>query len=366
MARPALFPWTLCLVALAAIAWLGLHTRTLAREAGELEVALRAARARADAPETGSGARAAADENLALRQRLEHVETELRRALEHSAAIGEWVTGRAAAERAAREERQAALEAATAPPPEGVRLCLLALHQCLKADGFHGMRFLGARELADAELRSLELLDDNPETLITALYLAERMTVTLDRGRGALLLRMFGGHKLEGGRRHPFPPEGMAIVLEPVTGPLWEERLPFLVRSEGAYPVELPRAERPDAIDAQTRVVWLERLNGLLARAGTDDRLRVKDFRGMADGRFLQASLAGYDGAGLLRTTAAARDLCVEVDVRAGVVQLCLRDGTLRGPGGNSTISPEGYRMLLPEITVRDASDAMLGMVVRR
>ena len=59
-------------------------------------------------------------------------------------------------------------------------------------------------------------------------------------------------------------------------------------------------------------------------------------------------------------------ELCVEVDAKTGTAQLCLKDGTLIGAGGESHITAEGYRLLLPALKPAQASDAMLGMVVRR
>jgi hypothetical protein len=56
----------------------------------------------------------------------------------------------------------------------------------------------------------------------------------------------------------------------------------------------------------------------------------------------------------------------VEVDAGSGIVQLLLRDGVMHQKGGDSTISSEGFRMLLLDITPKQASLLMLGMVVTR
>ena len=56
----------------------------------------------------------------------------------------------------------------------------------------------------------------------------------------------------------------------------------------------------------------------------------------------------------------------VEVDERRGVVSLLLQEGVLRREGVESTINAQGFRMLLPALTPKDVTDAMLGMVVRR
>ena len=57
--------------------------------------------------------------------------------------------------------------------------------------------------------------------------------------------------------------------------------------------------------------------------------------------------------------------MAVEVDAR-GVVSLWLRSGVLQNEGAESSINAEGYRMLLPNLTPKQATDAMLGMVVHK
>ena len=58
--------------------------------------------------------------------------------------------------------------------------------------------------------------------------------------------------------------------------------------------------------------------------------------------------------------------VAVEIDERRDVVSLLLQDGALRRDGVESTIGAEGFRMLLPGLTPKQARDAMLGMVVAR
>lgn len=362
-------PWVLFALAAAAAAWLTWETRDLARRLGLAEAAARGAPAAAasGAASASPGVDADAAEVAELRRQVVRLEAELAESVQRSGAIADLVQERIAAEQRLRAEREDARRRANAPMPEGVRLCLLSLHDCLAADGFRGLRFLHARELADGELRQVELLDADPETLVSTLYLADRMTARLDRARGRLELRFHDGHRLVGAERAVFPPEGFPLELVPVSGRVWEERLPFLVRGEGAYPGSEPAPGPTEGqLDTAARLAWMERLNGLLARAGTDGRLQVKHLRGLHEARFTQVSLAGYDQRGLLQFHAAADDLCVEVDVRAGVAQLCLRNGVLHGSGGRSTISAQGYRMLLPDLTPGQATDAMLGMVITR
>ncbi len=375
MSRP-LLPWCLFALAtvlgLAAVVALTVETRDLSARLGRAEAALRDRPMPAPAPipaatQAPAPAPPEPEETALLRAELQRVQQELAEALARTEGVASLVSERAAAEIAARQQRDAAARAVTAPMPEGVRLCLLQFHECLRADGFHDLRFLAARGLADRELQGVELLDADRHSLLSTFYLAGRMTAELDRGKGLLRLCFFDGHRTVNGARHAFPDDGFALELEPVTGRLWEERLPFLVRGQGAYlPDTPPDPVAGHRVDPPTRVQWLERLNGLLQRAGGTARLQVKDFEGMHDGRFLTVSLAGYDQRGLLQSQAMVADLAVEIDERARVVQLLLRDGSLRGPGGESSISADGHRMLLPDVTPEQGRNAMLGMVVTR
>jgi len=43
-----------------------------------------------------------------------------------------------------------------------------------------------------------------------------------------------------------------------------------------------------------------------------------------------------------------------------------LQDGVLRRDGLESTITKQGYRMLLPGLTPKETINAMLGMVVKK
>jgi hypothetical protein len=86
----------------------------------------------------------------------------------------------------------------------------------------------------------------------------------------------------------------------------------------------------------------------------------------MRNGWFLEGSLAGYDEKGRLYQQAMVASFCIEVDDKTSTVQILLKDGTLIGPGGESRLGEDGYRILLPGLTPRQASDRMLGIVVRR
>jgi hypothetical protein len=303
--------------------------------------------------------------NAGLQREVARLFGEVGNALAHAHAIGEALTLQVE-----QQERQAALRASaeaqvTTPTPTGVQRCLLTLRDCLLADGFAGLRFLGARALVDQVLHDVELIDVAAGDAGTEVIVAARMTAVLDRERAVLTLRFEDGSRQQDGNRAALPAAGLEKRLSPVTGRLWEQRLPYLVSAHGEYPLSASETAQ-DRLDGGTRNLWIERLDALLAAAGTEARLRVGDFRALGDHRFLDARVYGYNDGKLLVLTAECRDLAIEVDERAGIVSLLLRDGALHQRGGLSTISPDGYRMLLPHVTPRRASDAMLGMVVRR
>ena len=68
----------------------------------------------------------------------------------------------------------------------------------------------------------------------------------------------------------------------------------------------------------------------------------------------------------MVMSSAHCDQLAVEIDERGGVVSLLLRGGVLRRGRLESTITGEGYRMLLPGLTPKETIDAMLGMVVKK
>lgn len=360
MARPALVPWSLFLLALAGAVWLTLETRSLSAELGRLEQQARTAASDEAADQSLQG------ENESLRASNHRLEDELRKALLQSEGVTRLVQDRVAAEEAARVGREELQRFLNAPMPEGVRLCIKAITERLRADGFQGLRFLQARSIENHELRQVDLIDADPDGLITTLYSAGRMTAVLDRVTSELVLRLFDGHLLSNRLRKELPPEGHPIVLRSVDGRAWEERLPYLVQGQGSYPVPAAVSAGADRVDLDTRLQWQDRLNLMLERSGSNSRVRVKGFRGMREGWFLEAALAGYDDKARLNLQAMVAKFCVEVDEKAGTAQLCLVDGTLLGQAGESKITAEGYRILLPDLKPAQASEAMLGMVVRR
>jgi hypothetical protein len=359
-------PWSLFAVAAAAAVALTLNTKDLAQQVGAAalrERALRSERVELVAGKDEATARLAQLEGEATR-----LLAELDAAQNRVKLLGDALAARAEQDIDDRLQRDAAMHAADAPMPEGVRVALLSLRDCARADGFLGLHFLSARGLTDQTLLDVELIDSDPEHLHTSLYLAARMTVQLDRAAAALTLRFFDGRWRRDGVVTPLPKDGLPLVLSPVTGKQWEQRLPYLVTGVGEYPAPKVTADGRglDAVDAATRRDWMDRLNGTLLAATTELQLCIGVFHGMRDGYFLDVGVQGYDKGKQLQLFASCSKVGIEVDDDAGIVQLLLRDGTLHSKGGDSTIGSDGYRILLDGLTPKRARDLMLGMVVRK
>jgi hypothetical protein len=143
--------------------------------------------------------------------------------------------------------------------------------------------------------------------------------------------------------------------------------LPFLLRAEGVYHEPARGEARPATdVDGHTRGQWLERFDTLLAKSGTTPKWRLNRFRGMQDGWFLQCELVGTDDKQHVVASAHCARLAVEVDPASATVSLRLVDGVLRRGAVESSITGEGYRMLLPELTIPLAKETMIGMVVTK
>ncbi|GAB4155335.1 MAG: hypothetical protein Fur0037_23780 [Planctomycetota bacterium] len=357
------FPWFFLLVAVGGFLWVTERNRELAAQVGWMRVELD--RGRDEAELVRADLVRAREEGAGLRSRIAELETSLAEALARQKAFADLVEARVEAEERSRRQKRERMARAAAPMPEGVRLCLRALQDCLTADGFFGLRFLRASALEDGELRGVEMVDSDPERLVTTLWLAERMTLVLDRAEGRVSFRFREGSKRVGEVVDEFGEEGVELVFGPVRGRLWEERLPFLVRAEGEYPAETA-ADRRMSMDPIERADWLERVNALLASAKTPSRLVVGGLSRVEDRCLLDVTIRGYGEGGLLVMDGKVKRLAVEIDKKAGIVQLLLRDGVLRQKGGESTITAEGYRMLLQDVEPSEASETMLGMVVSR
>jgi hypothetical protein len=362
--------WSCCwVVAITSIAWLVCETLRLAELAGQFEVQARQERKAADArasAEYAAKARAA-EADAATAATVARLEAEIASSQQQLQGMAQALEqrneqiakARAAAEEAAQREQ--------APMPEGVRVCLRALHECLRVEGFTNQRFLSARSLDGEGLHDVELIEVDVDGLGAMFLHAGRMTAELDRGKGRFTLTFFDGFRTAAGERQKLGKDGWPLVFAPVDGRLLEQRLPYLVRVVGVYPdPETPPERRLTDVDAMTRRQWLERLDRLLDTASTPHHLRVNRFRGMHEGYFLKAEVVSTDDRFRLVSSAHCEKLAVEVDQAAGVVSLLLKDGVLRNGGMESTITAEGFRMLLGNVTPKQASDTMFGMVVSK
>jgi hypothetical protein len=352
-------PWSrnlLIACLLVAIGLLVVETRRLAELAGGFEGDARDQRRLLLASEQQ---RTAAEANAA------RLTTELRAANARLQAMSDVVDERVSQLRSAAADSEAVAARSLQPMPEGVRACLRALHECLRAEGFTSQRFLSARSLDGEGLHEVELLDLHSDGLGVTFVRAGRMTAALDRGTGRFELRFFDGERDVAGERLDLPEDGWVLVFAPVDGHRVEAALPYLVQATGAYP-EAFRRQASDDVDPLTRRRWLERFDRLLVDVRAPERWQVTRFRGMRDGYFLDAELVGTDERHHVVAMSFCRRLAVEVDAAAGVVSLLLLDGNLRRGGVDSTITAEGYRMLLPNLTGKQASDTMFGMVVSR
>lgn len=352
--------------------WLVFECRRVAEVAGHFEIGARAAEQAATEARQQSASLVAERDGLRaerddLRRNQARLETELAAAEAQRKAMATAVEQQVERERQRAAAAAAAAAAQTRPPmPEGVRQCLAALHECLRAEGFASHRLLYAARLDGDGLHEVELLETAPDGLAVEVFQAGRLTAELDRGKGQLRLRLFDGTRSEGSNRVALPADGWPITFAPVDGPMFEARLPFLLRVEGVYPEAVAKVRPASDLDPTTRAQWLDRFDRLLQGAGTAEELRINRCRGLQDGRFLGVQLVGSDSKHRLLLSADCARMAVEVDQAAGVVSLLLQDGALRRGGAESTITAEGYRMLLPKVTPKQATDVMLGMVVTR
>ena len=264
---------------------------------------------------------------------------------------------------AARDRAEEALR----PMPLGVRECLNALHECLRRDGFTAQRFLSASAIDADGLHNVELLEAAADGLGATFLTAALMTADLDRATGRLELRFFEGRRSDGGDRAALPEEGFVVTFDDVDGRLFEARLPYLIRAAGAYPAaSAGPAIEPGKLDPGSRRQWAARLTRLLAAARTDLRWSAVRLRGLLEGRFLKVELVATNEKSSVLGSAHCARVAVEIDARRGVVSLLLQDGVMRREGVESQVDGEGFRMLLPGVTSKDATDVMLGMVINR
>lgn len=375
--------WTACILvaAIGVIGWLVAETRRLAQMVGEQEIAAAAARQAAAAAEVRAAAAVAAgapapvpsaSAPMAAAEPLDPVAySQLRLELQATKAQLDAATAlleqRNQVEAARVEQQRLDAERATAPIPEGVRQGLKALQALLRAEGFRGPRFLRAERIGPNGIEGIEMLDVDGDGIDVAFVQAERMTAKLDRATGDFELRFHGGWRSVAGVREPLPKDGHALVFRGVDGRAVEAALPYLVQAEGAYaqPATGTARDRSD-LDPLTRRQWLARLDRLLVGVKGQPSWRVNRLRGLRDGWFLDVELVGVDDKNRVVAGAHIARLAIEVDPATATVSLHLQDGVLRRAGVESSITGEGYRMFLPELTVKQATDAMFGMVVTK
>ncbi len=257
-----------------------------------------------------------------------------------------------------RRERLAGVEVM----PAGLRQALSDLNDCLRVDGYAEFRFHRATMIRDAELQGAEFIEHHRGSLKSVSYVAGKLRFELNRETGSLSMTLQEGSMTSELGVVDFPEDGFPIVLNEVDGPMWESRLAYLVNAVGEYPEEVVAASKP-GLDPVTKSVWLERVELLLASANTDLRFRLQEFHDLREGRFVDALLLAYEDGRRLAMSAEAKSLQVLVDREAGSVSLLLRGGVLRKVGGESRISTSGYRILLPDVSVEECLDLMLGMV---
>jgi len=366
--RGARIAWGAAVAGLALAAWSTWDARRIAEIAGRHELVARRAASTADQLterlDAASSQRAVEVERL--HGEIRRLEGQLDRSLMHNRSLGEVLTAEAE-----ERERAAVLRASEqarmfVPVPLGVRRCIETMRRCLDAEGYQDLRLLRASAIDNFELHDVEFLDVERGSPAAELVVAARMTMTLDRAKGRLLLRFRDGARRAHGVRRELPDEGFELQLTVAEGRMWEAQLPYIVRASGVYPESARQARRRPTLDNVTRIQWIERLDLLLARAGTDVQLRVSGFLGLEGGIFRDVRVLGYDRGKLLSLHADCAQMAIEIDERAGVVSLLLRDGTLRRDGTESTIGEQGYRMLLPDVTPEQATALMLGMVARK
>ena len=214
-------------------------------------------------------------------------------------------------------------------------------------------------------LHGVQLIDHDAATMASRLFMADDLRFQLDREKGTMILLFQGGFCRDRSGRREFPAAGEPLALFGVDGRYWEDRLPYLVEASGEYPVSSPPG-RPNVMSPSSRADWKRRINGLIAASKSGTRYRLDRFRDLEDARFADALLLGYDEKKILVSSVEAGRLWVHVDEATGTVELRMESGTLRQRGGESTIPEAGHRIRLRGVTPGQASESMLGMVIRR
>lgn len=294
------------------------------------------------------------------RERRQELERELAAALGNQQRLNGLLAEQAARNELAARDRAEAARVALAPSSEQAVAVMRKLQRCLSEDGHGNLRVLRITRIGDRALEGVELLEQDRRELRTTLYLAGRMTLTLDRTHATVALRCFDGAAVTGSERTDFPPEGLAVVLGDVLGEMWEAELPAVLCTEGTYPVPAPR--EPRRVQPSELAIWRERLDILLAASAQGRTLRVSRLGGVTEQGFADVVLLFYSGRLLTGGTEAAR-LRVLVDDATDSVELELHDGIVFHSGGSTAIPATGYRIALPGLPASVARERMLGFV---
>jgi hypothetical protein len=305
----------------------------------------------------------AADRATRLEQagrRIRELEAELARTLETQQRLNDLLAAQADDRVEAQIDRAEAARSALEPMSQQAAFVARLLQRCLNEDGYDNLRLLRAWRAGEQELLGVEFLEHDRDRASSVLYLAARMTVTLDRAGARLTLRFFDGSVVRGGERSPLPPQGLPLVLTDVIGEMWEAELPTLVAAEGAYPAPpQPVPRRGPSVELG---IWRERLDVLLATAAQQRTWRMSRLGGIDPDGFTDVLLLSYEGRRLCGAVEASR-LRVLVDRERDSASLELHDGLVFHSGGSTAIPPTGYRIPLPGVGARAASDRMLGFV---
>jgi hypothetical protein len=303
---------------------------------------------------------------LDLAGRIKFLEAELQRERAQREEIDAFLKKSAELLRAERVRHNKDIWEAKKFMPEGVRQALLALNECLRQDGQDGLRFMRARSIEDFVLRDVELFDHDISSLSTKLYLAAEVTFHLDRSTAKLTIVLKSGSSRSPLGRNEFPATGEQLLLPLVDGPMWEERLPYLVQSKGQYPAPVASRVSGPLMSASARASWRRKLNVLLEIGGTAIRYRIDRLGGLVDGHFRDVVLLGYGKGKTLVASVEAESLTVHVDDTQGSVELRMAAGVVRQSLGETVIPATGYRIQLPGAKPAKAVEVMAGMVVRQ
>ena len=267
----------------------------------------------------------------------------------------------------ARAER---LRLATKAPPEGVRLALLAINDQLtrgrlRRDPVPWPR-RGSRSGSCSTSRSPST---DADWFSTAVYTPDPRAVRTrprDEHADDPVLRGQGVRERRRARTRRQTERSIVVDLGRRRRP-GKQRLPFLVRATGVA-LRSERGPRGDVSRRRStrgpRRIWTERINNVLETGRAPNCATASRGSGTSarDGSST-CCLHGYDERKQLAASSRAGTLEIRVDAQADTAELVLRDGTWRGPAGESDIDERGLRILLTSVGAKSARSTMLGMV---